>query len=53
MGHRMKIYSDKSISDEKISASQSLGVPAESVGSIEKSEKKELSSETGWGNYQL
>ena len=52
MGHRMEIYADKSISDEIISISQSFGIPAQIVGRVEKSENKELSIETEWGNYQ-
>ena len=52
MGHRMEIYADKSISDAIISISHTFGVPAQIIGHVENSEKKELSIETRWGNYQ-
>lgn len=52
MGHRMEIYADESISDAIISISHTFGVPAQIVGHVEKSGKKELSIETKWGKYQ-
>lgn len=52
MGHRLEIYADESISDAIISISHTFGVPAQIIGRVENSDKKELSIETGWGNYQ-
>lgn len=52
MGHRMEIYADKSISDSIISISHTFGVPAQIIGHVENSDKKELSIETEWGKYQ-
>ena len=52
MGHRMELYVAPELASEIIAISESFNVPAQIVGSVEASSKKELSISSSHGTYQ-
>jgi len=51
MGHRMELYVPEEIATELIEISKSFGVDARIVGHCKKSDKKQLTIQTGHGTY--
>ncbi len=51
MGHRMELYVDEVIANDIISISESFGIPAQIVGRVEESNKKELTIKAGGNTY--
>jgi phosphoribosylformylglycinamidine cyclo-ligase len=52
MGHRMELYVAPELASEIIAISESFNVPAQIVGSVEASSKKELTISSSHGTYQ-
>ena len=52
MGHRMELYVAPQLASEIIAISESFNVPAQIVGSVEASSKKELTISSSHGTYQ-
>ncbi len=52
MGHRMEIYLPEAIAQDVIAISESFGVPAKIVGRVEASEKKKLTINSSYGDFQ-
>ena len=52
MGHRMELYVAPQLASEIIVISESFNVPAQIVGSVEASSKKELTISSSHGTYQ-
>ena len=52
MGHRMELYVAPELAGEIIAISESFNVPAQIVGSVEASSKKELTISSSHGTYQ-
>lgn len=52
MGHRMELYVAPELANEIITISESFNVPAQIVGSVEASDKKELTISSSHGTYQ-
>jgi phosphoribosylformylglycinamidine cyclo-ligase len=52
MGHRMELYVAPELASEIIAISESFNVPAQIVGSVEASSKKELTISSSHGRYQ-
>lgn len=52
MGHRMELYVAPELASEIIAISESFNVPAQIVGSVEASSKKELTISSFHGTYQ-
>ncbi len=52
MGHRMELYVAPELASEIIAISESFNVPAQIVGSVEASDKKELTISSSHGTYQ-
>ncbi len=51
-GHRLELYVDASIADDLISISKSFHVEAQVVGRVEASDKKRLTIQSEFGNFQ-
>ncbi|MBK0378780.1 AIR synthase related protein [Mucilaginibacter segetis] len=51
MGHRMELYVPEEIADELISISESFGVNAKIIGRVEKSEKKQVTVISEYGEF--
>ncbi len=52
MGHRMELYVAPELANEIIAISESFNVPAQIIGSVEASNKKELSISSLHGLFQ-
>jgi len=52
MGHRMELYVAPELANEIITISESFNVPAQIVGRVEASTKKELTISSSHGFYQ-
>ena len=52
MGHRMELYVAPELASEIIAISESFNVPAQIVGSVKASSKKELTISSSHGTYQ-
>ena len=52
MGHRMELYVAPELADEIIAISESFNVPAQIIGSVEASSKKELTISSSHGLFQ-
>ena len=52
MGHRMELYVAPELASEIIAISESFNVPAQIVGSVKASSKKELTISSFHGTYQ-
>jgi phosphoribosylformylglycinamidine cyclo-ligase len=51
MGHRMEIYLEEQYANELIAISQSFNVPAQIVGRVEASDKKQLTIRSQYGEF--
>lgn len=51
MGHRMEIYTDADTAKEIIKISESFNIPAQIVGRVEESEKRELIIKSEFGEF--
>jgi phosphoribosylformylglycinamidine cyclo-ligase len=51
MGHRMEIYTDEDTAAEIIKISESFNIPAQIVGRVEASEKRELVIQSEFGEF--
>jgi phosphoribosylformylglycinamidine cyclo-ligase len=51
-GHRMELYVDPMIAQEIISISQSFGVDAKIIGSVENAEAKKLTIRSEYGVFE-
>lgn len=51
-GHRLELYVDASVADDLISISRSFQVDAQIVGRVEASDKKRLTIQSEFGNFQ-
>ena len=51
MGHRMEIYTDENTAKEIIKISESFNIPAQIVGRVEKSDKRELVITSEFGEF--
>jgi phosphoribosylformylglycinamidine cyclo-ligase len=51
MGHRMEIYTDENTAQEIIKISESFNIPAQIVGRVEKSDKRELVITSEFGEF--
>ena len=52
MGHRMELYVAPELANEIITISESFNVPAQIIGRVEASTKKELTISSSHGLYQ-
>ena len=53
MGHRMELYVAPELASEIIAISESFNVPAQIIGSVEASSKKELTISSSYGLFQF
>lgn len=53
MGHRLEVYLSPEHAAEVIAISESFGIPAQIVGRIEESDKKELIIKSEFGEFRL
>src|SRR5690606_23728343 len=51
MGHRMELYVPASIADDIIAISNTFGIPAQVIGRVEDSEKKQVVLESPYGKF--
>lgn len=51
MGHRMELYVDPKIADQIIKISESFNIPAQIVGRVEASDKKQLTIKSTFGTF--
>lgn len=51
MGHRMELYVPAEIAEELIAISQSFGIPAQIIGRVEASAKKNVTIESPYGSF--
>ena len=52
MGHRMEIYTDEETAQKIISISESFNIPAQVIGRVEASEKRELIITSEYGEFK-
>jgi len=52
MGHRLEVYISSEHAAEVIAISESFGIPAQIVGRIEESDKKELIIKSEFGEFR-
>lgn len=51
MGHRMEIYVSEEIAQDIIAISESFGIPAQIVGRVEQSDKKQVTIQSPYGTF--